>query len=431
VKGITDGDLKARPIKTVAVLGGGLMGSGIATATLVAGMDVVLKEVNQKFLDAGIGRIQSNLQTMAKKGRIPEAAAKAAAGRLRGTLSYDSFDSVDLVIEAAIENLKIKQQIFADLERACRKDAILSTNTSTINIELVGAKTQAADRIIGAHFFSPAHLMPLLEIVRSDKTSPQVVLDVMKYGQRIKKTCVVVGNCTGFCVNRVFAPYTQAACILLDAGMDPYLIDKAIAGFGMPMGPFRLSDLVGADIGFHVGKNFLDEKPEQFYPAAIFKLMVEQNILGEKTPSGGFYSFEKNKRAGTPNPKIKPLIEEARKQAKVPPADQLGLSPKEVADFIMFPVINEACRVVEEGFVDKPSDCDISAVLGMGFPAWRGGPLKHGDAVGAKTVLAKLQKWEAAFASSGHGGFFTPCKYLKDRAAAGVELCATEERSKL
>jgi len=423
VKGITDGQLKARPMNTVAVLGGGLMGSGIATACLTVGIKVILKEVNDKFLQAGIQRIEGNLKAAVRKKLLTEAKAADARGRLTGTLTYNGFDSVDLVIEAAIENVKIKQQIFADLEKACRKDAILATNTSTIDIELVAAKTDAQDRMIGAHFFSPAHIMPLLEIVRSKQTSPQVVLDVMKFGARIGKTCVVVGNCTGFAVNRVFFPYNQAACLLVDIGFDPYTVDKVIAGFGMPLGPFRLSDLVGADIGLHVGSNFLEEWPDRTYKAYIFKLMNDHKLLGEKT-GAGFYTFEKDKRRGTPNPAVAPLIEESRKQSGLPTAQELGLGPKDIADFIFFPVINEACRIAEEGIVDKPSDLDISTVLGMGFPAPRGGPMLYGDLVGAKHVVARLQEWEKKFAPVGLAGFFAPSAYLKERAASGTPLTA-------
>lgn len=428
VAGVTDQGRKARSLNTVAVLGGGLMGSGIATACIVVGINVMLKEINDKFLQAGIGRIEANLKALVRKKKLTAESSAAARKLLCGTVTYDSFQKVDLVVEAAVENLKIKQQIFADLEKACRKDAILATNTSTINIELVAAKTNAQDRMIGAHFFSPAHLMPLLEIVRSKQTSPQVVLDVMKWGARIKKTCVVVGNCTGFAVNRVFFPYNQAACILVDLGMDPYMIDKVVTGFGMPLGPFRLSDLVGADIGLHVGSNFLEEWPDRSYQAYIFKLMNDHNLLGEKTGMG-FYTFETDKRKGTPNPKVAPLIEESRKHAGLPSFKELGIGPKDITDFIFFPVINEACRIVEEGIVDKPSDLDISTVLGMGFPPPRGGPLLYGDIVGASRVVERLQEWEQQFSSSGLSGFFSPCKYLKERAAAGQQLTAGQGAS--
>jgi enoyl-CoA hydratase/3-hydroxyacyl-CoA dehydrogenase len=276
-------------------------------------MDVLVKEINQKFLDGGLERIKANLGSSVKKGKITAQQAEAVMRRVTGTLTYDDFRSVDIVIEAAIEDIKLKQQIFADLEKACKAQAILSSNTSTIDIEVVGGKTHALDRIIGAHFFSPAHIMPLLEIVRTPKTDPQVVLDLLEMATKIKKTPVVVGNCTGFAVNRVFFPYTQAACMLVDLGLNPYLVDKAIAGFGMPMGPFRLSDLVGADIGLHVGKNFADSFPARVYPASVILLLNREKKLGEKTGSG-FYTYDK-KRKASPNPELAPLVEEARRNA--------------------------------------------------------------------------------------------------------------------
>lgn len=295
-------------------------------------------------------RIKSNLSSRVRKGKMTEAAAAAAMSRVTGTLSYDTFSSVDMVIEAAIEDIGLKQRIFADLVAACSSTAILSTNTSTIDIELVGAKVpQALDRIVGAHFFSPAHIMPLLEIVRTPKTSPQVVLDTLEFGGAIKKTPVVVGNCTGFAVNRVFFPYTQAACLLLDLGMDPYKVDKAIAGFGMPMGPFRLSDLVGADIGLHVGKNFLDSFPERCYPARVILMLNERKRLGEKT-GAGFYKYDA-KRKASPDPELMPIVEESRKGAGL--AEKMGGPPKmsaqDIVEFIFFPVVNEGCRVIAEG----------------------------------------------------------------------------------
>ena len=351
VKGVTDVGLKPRSIKKVAVIGGGLMGSGIATACILAGLEVILKEVNEKFLNAGLDRIRSNLASSVKKGRMSEVAAEKTLKLVKGSLEYDDFGSVDMVIEAVIEDIPLKQRIFADLVKVCRPDAILSTNTSTIDIELVGAKVpQALDRILGAHFFSPAHIMPLFEIIRTRATSAQVLVDTLHFSSMIKKTPVVVGNCTGFAVNRVFFPYTQAACLLVDMGLDPYKIDKIIAGFGMPMGPFRLSDLVGADVGLHVGKNFLDSFPERCYPARVIALLNEHKRLGEKT-GAGFYKYDA-KRKAAPDASLAAIVEESRKLAgleKVTEGQVPKMSAQDIVEFIFFPVINEGCRVIDEG----------------------------------------------------------------------------------
>ncbi|CAL5226791.1 g9652 [Coccomyxa viridis] len=424
VKGITDAGLKPRKMKKIAVLGGGLMGSGIATASALAGMDVIIKEVNDKFLQSGLGRVKSNLASSVKRGKMTKEAADAVAARVKGTLDYSDFGSVDMVVEAVLEDVGLKQRIFADLEKACRPDCILSSNTSTIDISVIGQKTRAADRIVGAHFFSPAHIMPLLEIVRTDKTSPQVVLDTLEYGSAIKKTPVVVGNCTGFAVNRVFFPYTQAACLLVDLGLDPYKIDKAIlGGFGMPMGPFRLSDLVGADVGLHVGKNFLESFPERTYSAKLIVKLNEAKRLGEKTGSG-FYQYDA-KRKAKPDPALAPIVEASRKEAGLfkggkPPA----FSPQDIIEFIFFPVVNEGCRVIAEGIVDKPADLDVATVLAMGFPPYRGGLIKWADLVGVKHVAQRLNQWAQQFESAGLAGFFKPCKYLQDAADSGSQLSA-------
>merc|ERR1719473_529286 len=269
IRGVTDSGLKPRPMRCVAVIGGGLMGSGIATACVLNGIEVIIKEINQKFLDAGLGRVSANLMSSVKKGRMTKQKYDECMGRLSGALTYDNFGKVDMVVEAVLEDIGLKQRIFADLEKACRPDCILSTNTSTIDISVVAAKTRAADRIVGAHFFSPAHVMKLLEIVRTDDTSSQVVLDTLAFGKQIKKVPVVVGNCCGFAVNRVFFPYTMAACLLVDLGLDPYKIDAAIKAFGMPMGPLRLADLVGIQVGVHVGAQFVDNFPDRTYATPL------------------------------------------------------------------------------------------------------------------------------------------------------------------
>eukprot|EP00878_Enallax_costatus_P013083 GHUV01013671.1.p1 GENE.GHUV01013671.1~~GHUV01013671.1.p1 ORF type:complete len:534 (+),score=173.53 GHUV01013671.1:1005-2606(+) len=427
VSGVTDAGLKPRKIKRVAVLGGGLMGSGIATALLLANVDVVLKEVNQQFLDGGMSRIRSNLASRVKKGRMSQQAADAAMAKVKGVLDYSDFGNVDMVIEAVIEDIGLKQRIFADLESACPPHAILATNTSTIDIDLVGAKLKPAtrERLLGAHFFSPAHVMPLLEIVRTKNTNKQVLLDTLELSTVIKKTPVVVGNCTGFAVNRVFFPYTMAACLLMDCGVNPYQVDAAIAGgFGMPMGPFRLSDLVGADIGLHVGKNFVDSFPERVYVSQIFPLLVEAKRLGEKSGSG-FYKFDAKRRA-SPDPSVEQFIRQSVGKAglleKVFGGKPPKLTQQEMIEFLFFPVVNEGCRVVDEGIVDKAADLDVATVMAMGFPPYRGGLIFWADLVGAKNIVAKLNKLADQFRSAGLAGFFEPCEYLKAAAASGRRL---------
>ncbi|XP_024381161.1 glyoxysomal fatty acid beta-oxidation multifunctional protein MFP-a [Physcomitrium patens] len=418
VPGIAELGLKPRKIQNVAVVGGGLMGSGIVTALVLSGYSVILKEINDKFLQAGLGRVKANLQSRVKKGKMSQEKFEKTLSLVKGVLTYDVFKSVDMVIEAVIENIDLKQSIFVDLEKNCKNDCILATNTSTIDLNLVGAKTRSQDRLIGAHFFSPAHIMPLLEIVRTDKTSPQAIVDLMALGKAIKKTPVLVGNCTGFAVNRVFFPYTMAAMMLSDLGVDIYRIDNAIKSWGMPMGPFRLTDLVGFGVGAAVGAQFVKAFPDRVYVSKLLPRMLEAQRLGEQNRKG-FYVYDE-KRKARPAPEIKEIIKESQAESGIMPNGKpLAMTDKDIVEMIMFPVVNEACRVLAEKIVVQASDLDIASVLGMGFPPYRGGIVCWADIVGAKYICSRLDTWARAY-----GGFFKPCAFLEERAASGVRLSA-------
>lgn len=424
VPGVTDRGLKPRHVKKVAILGGGLMGSGIATALIVSNYPVILKEVNENFLQAGIGRVKANLQSRVKKGRMTQEKFEKTFSLLKGSLDYESFRDVDMVIEAVIENVSLKQQIFADLEKYCPPHCILASNTSTIDLNLIGQKTKSSDRIVGAHFFSPAHVMPLLEIVRTEKTSPQVIVDLLDIGKKIRKTPVVVGNCTGFAVNRMFFPYTQAAVLLAERGTDIYQIDRAITKFGMPMGPFRLCDLVGFGVGVATGKQYIEHFPERVYKSMLLSLMIEDKRVGEATRKG-FYIYN-DRRKASPDPEVKNYIEKARSMSGVTVDPKLTkMSDKEIIEMIFFPVVNEACRVYAEGIAVKAADLDIAGVMGMGFPAYRGGVMFWADSIGSKYICSRLEEW-----SNKYGGFFKPCAYLADKAARGALLSAPLDQGK-
>ncbi|RZC50988.1 hypothetical protein C5167_019414 [Papaver somniferum] len=418
VPGITDRRLTPRKIKKVAILGGGLMGSGIATALILSNYPVILKEVNENFLQSGIGRVKANLQSRVKKGKMTQEKFEKTFSLLKGSLGYESFKDVDMVIEAVIENVSLKQQIFADLEKHCPPHCILASNTSTIDLDLIGEKTRSQDRIVGAHFFSPAHVMPLLEIVRTKKTSPQVLVDLLDIGKNIKKTPVVVGNCTGFAVNRMFFPYSQAAILLVEHGTDVYKIDRAVSKFGMPMGPFRMIDLVGFGVAIATGTQFVLNFPERSYKSMLIPIMQEDKRSGETTRKG-FYAYD-NKRKASPDPEIAKYIEKARSMsdAKVDPK-LMKSSDKDIIEMIFFPVVNEACRVLHEGIAVKASDLDIAAVMGMGFPPYRGGIMFWADSLGSKYICSRLEEWTKMY-----GDFFKPSAYLAERAAKGAKLSA-------
>lgn len=424
VPGATDLGLMPRKVTKVAILGGGLMGSGIATAMILSNYPVILKEVNEKFLNAGIDRIKANLQSRVRKGKMTEERYEKAMSLVTGVLDYERFKDVDLVIEAVIENVKLKQQIFSDLEKYCPSHCVLATNTSTIDLNLIGEKTRSKDRIVGAHFFSPAHVMPLLEIVRTQHTSPQVVVDLLDVGKKIKKTPIVVGNCTGFAVNRMFFPYTQSALLFVDLGMDVYKIDRACTKFGMPMGPFRLADLVGFGVAAATGMQYLENFPERVYKSMLIPLMMEDKRTGEASRKG-FYKYE-DKRKATPDPEIMKYIEKSRSMAGVTPDTELmKLSEKDIVEMVFFPVINEACRVLDEGIAVKASDLDIASIFGMGFPPYRGGIMFWADSIGAKYIHDKLEVWAKRYSD-----IFKPCSYLAERAANGVPLSAPAKQVK-
>ncbi|CAN6456522.1 unnamed protein product [Victoria cruziana] len=424
IPGVTDLGLKPRKMQKVAVIGGGLMGSGIATALIVSGVHVILKEINADYLKQGINRISDNLQGHVRKGIVPKAKFHEIMSLVKGVLDYSEFKDVDMVIEAVIEKVPLKQSIFNDLEKACPPHCILATNTSTIDLNVVGTRTHSQDRIIGAHFFSPAHVMPLLEIVRTEKTSPQAILDLMTLGKAIKKVPVVVGNCTGFAVNRTFFPYTDGAHLLVNLGVDVFRIDRAISDFGMPMGPFQLQDLAGYDVALAVAVEFSAAFSDRKFDSPLVKIMVENGRYGKKN-GRGYYLYEKGSKP-KPDPNVLPIIEECRKRTNVMPSGKpISVSDQEIVEMILFPVVNEACRVLDEGVVVRASDLDIASVLGMSFPSYRGGIIFWADTVGAGYIYSRLKKWAELY-----GPFYKPSAFLEQRAAKGLPLSSPSAAGK-
>eukprot|EP00262_Sarcandra_glabra_P015136 TRINITY_DN459_c1_g1_i1.p1 TRINITY_DN459_c1_g1~~TRINITY_DN459_c1_g1_i1.p1 ORF type:complete len:726 (+),score=149.29 TRINITY_DN459_c1_g1_i1:112-2289(+) len=416
VPNVTDVGLKPRLVKKVAVIGGGLMGSGIATVLILSNIAVVLKEINSNYLQKGIQTIAANLRGLVTKGKMTQDKMNNALSLLKGVLDYSEFKDVDMVIEAVIEKVPLKQSIFSELEKVCPPHCILATNTSTIDLNIIGESTRSQDRIVGAHFFSPAHVMPLLEIVRTEKTSPQVILDLMTVGKAIKKVPVVVGNCTGFAVNRTFFPYTQGAHLLANLGVDIFRIDRVISNFGMPMGPFQLQDLAGYGVALAVGKEFASVFPDRTVWSPLIELMVESGRNG-KNNGKGYYIYEEGSKP-KPDRNVQPIIEESIRRTKIMPAGKpISVSDQELLEMILFPVVNEACHVMDEGVVVRASDLDIASVLGMSFPSYRGGIVFWADSIGSSYIYKRLKKWAEAY-----GGFFEPSSFLKERAMKGMPL---------
>ncbi|KAL2631673.1 hypothetical protein R1flu_016359 [Riccia fluitans] len=430
VPGVTDTGLKPRQIRSVAIVGGGLMGSGIATAVALQQIPVLIKETDTDALKRALNTVKVNLENRAKKGALTQQKLQSAISLVRGTLDYKDFGNVDLVVEAAFESIPLKQQIFEDLERYCKPDCILATNTSLIDIDLVGAKTRCQERLAGTHFFSPAHIMPLLELVRTEKTSPQVQLDLINFAKVIRKVPLTVNSSIGFAVNRAFFSYGSSANFLaIQLGVDPYRIDRILKNFGMPVGPFRLADMTGQQISLATNKLLRETFPHRTLKMSLSDLMVEKNRLGEKTGKG-VYNYKPGTRKEEPAPELSDLLAEARKRAGLG-ADwrEVSISDEEVLEMVLFPVVNEACRVLEEKVVLRSSDLDLASILGMGFPKYRGGIIFWGDSIGAGHIHSQLSKWFNLYKSNGIGDFYKPSPSLERSASSKRKLASIVEVS--
>ncbi|PHU08101.1 Glyoxysomal fatty acid beta-oxidation multifunctional protein MFP-a [Capsicum chinense] len=423
VPNVTDIGLKPRPIKKVAIIGGGLMGSGIATSLVLSNIFVIVKEINHEYLQKGLKTVEANIRGLVARKKLQQDKANKAFSMLKGALDYSEFKDVDMVIEAVIENIPLKQQIFADLEKVCPPHCILASNTSTIDLNIIGQKTRSQDRIIGAHFFSPAHVMPLLEIVRTTKTSAQTILDLMAVGKTIKKVPVVVGNCTGFAVNRTFFPYAQSAHFLVNLGVDVYRIDAQITSFGLPIGPFQLQDLAGYGVAVAVGKEYLSAFSDRVFTSPLLDLLIKSGRNG-KNNGKGYYIYRKGEKP-KPDPTVLPIIEESRRLTNIMPGGKpISITDQEIVEMILFPVVNEACRVLDDGIVVRAADLDVASVLGMSFPSYRGGIVFWADTVGAGHIYKSLRKWSELY-----GNFFKPSKFLEERATKGIPLSAPASTS--
>ncbi|XVF49170.1 hypothetical protein PTKIN_Ptkin03bG0247000 [Pterospermum kingtungense] len=416
VPNITDAGLKPRHIRKVAIIGGGIMGSGIATALILSNISVFLKEIDSEYLLKAMKTIEANIHGLVTGGKVTQDNARKALSMLKGVSDYTEFKEVDLVIEAVIEDVPLKQNIFSELEKVCSSCCILATNTSTIDLNVVGEKTKSQDRIIGAHFFSPAHIMPLLEIVRTEKTSPQVILDLLTLGKIIKKVPIVVGNCAGFAVNRTFFPYMEGAQLLVHLGVDLFRIDRVIRNFGFPLGPFRLMDLGGYRLGKQAGKEYENAFPDRIFRCPLGELLLKYGRNGKRNGKG-FYMYEKGSRP-KPDPSVLPIIEESRQLMNIMPGGKpISVTDEEIIEMLFFPAINEACRVMDEGVVARASDLDVASVLGMSFPSYRGGIMFWADTVGSNHIYVCLKRW-----SEMYGNFFKPSRLLEERAMKGMPL---------
>ena len=383
-------DTPLRAIRKVGVIGAGTMGGGITMNFLNAGIPVVLLEMKQEALDKGLGTIRKNYENSAKKGKLTAEQVEQRMALITPTLEYKPFSDVDLVIEAVFENMDVKEQVFRQLDEVCKPGAILASNTSYLNIDRIATFTKRPADVLGLHFFSPANVMRLLEIVRGAQTAPDVLATCVELARKIRKVAVVAGVCDGFIGNRMIARYGAAAQGLINAGALPQQVDGALQKFGLAMGPFRMGDLAGLDIGWATRKRRAAEAGVTMKPIVADKL-CEAGRFGQKT-GAGWYRYEAGKRDPIPDPVTEQMIVEYRAANGITPRP---ISDEEIVERCIYALVNEGARILEEGIAARAGDIDLVYLNGYGFPAHRGGPMLYADIVGLPNVVRSLRRFAA------------------------------------
>jgi 3-hydroxyacyl-CoA dehydrogenase len=393
-------DTQTIPVGKVGVIGAGTMGGGIAMNFLNAGIPVTIVETKQDALDRGLATIRRNYENTAKRGRLTTADVEKRMGMLKGTLALEDLADRDLVVEAVFENMDIKKEVFGKLDRIVKQGAILATNTSYLNVDEIASATKRPESVIGWHFFSPANVMRLLELVRGDKTSKPVIATSMQMARKIGKIAALVGVCPGFVGNRMLAQRQREAQKLILEGAMPWDVDRVLYDFGFPMGPFAMSDLAGLDIGW---------SKEKSTSSTMREILCEMDRRGQKN-GAGFYDYDAERNA-TPSPVVEKLILEFAAKKGV---NRRTISDEEILERCVYPMINEGGKILEEGKAIRSSDIDIVWINGYGWPVYRGGPMFYGDTIGLDKVLAKMKQFEGQM-----GAEFAPSKLLEKLAGEG------------
>ena len=374
-------------VRHAAVLGCGTMGTGIAMCFANAGIPVIVTESEQGMLDRGMKMIRKNYASTVSKGRMTEEEAEARLALIEPTLEFERVSAADVVIEAVFEEMELKKKIFTRLDGLCKADAILATNTSSLDVNTIAAVTGRPEQVVGTHFFSPANVMRLVEIVRGDHTSPEVLATTLTLSKQLGKVGVVVGVCDSFAANRMLYPYSRQAQFLIEEGAFPEQVDKVIYDFGFPMGPFALSDLAGIDVGWRVRQHREPSRPKHLRYSEIADRLYEMGRYGQKTRKG-WYNYEEGSRIPTPDPEVVDLVVRTSRELKI---DRREISDEEILQRCIYPLINEGARILEEGIVQRASDLDIVWLYGFGFPRYRGGPMFYADSVGLRHVYEVMQ----------------------------------------
>ncbi|NVI06766.1 3-hydroxyacyl-CoA dehydrogenase NAD-binding domain-containing protein [Paraburkholderia youngii] len=382
-------DAKPRALEAIGVIGGGTMGAGITVALLDAGLPVTMIERDEASLARGRAHIDKVYDGLIAKGRLTAEKKAATMARWSGSTSYDALAHVDLVIEAVFEDLDVKKAVFAELDRVCKPGAVLATNTSYLDIEAIAASISRPADVIGLHFFSPANIMKLLEVVVPKQVSADVVATAFELAKKLRKTPVRAGVCDGFIGNRLLAVYRAAADALMEDGASPYQIDAAVRAFGLPMGPFQVVDLAGGDIGWAARKRRAATRDPNARYVQIADRLCECGWFGQKT-GRGFYLYPEGSRGGMPDPEVEAIIDAERKRAGVTPR---SFTDEQIMRRYMAAMINEGANVVHEGIALRPLDVDVTLLYGYGFPRYRGGPMKYADSVGLATILADIREY--------------------------------------
>ncbi len=400
-----------RAIRSVGVIGAGTMGGGIAMNFLNAGLPVTLVELNQSALDKGLATVRANYASTVKKGRLTEADLEQRLGLLKTSVGYGDLKSADLIIEAVFEDLAVKEGVFRELDRIAKPGAILATNTSTLDVNRIAAATKRPADVVGLHFFSPANVMRLLEVVRADATAKDVLASVMQLAKKIRKLAVVSGVCDGFIGNRMLHQYSAQAGFLLEEGCLPAQVDRAIERFGFAMGPFRVGDLAGNDIGWAVRKRrYAEGRP--FNGSKIADRLCEMGRFGQKT-GAGWYDYRAGDRTPHPNDTVNEMIVRYSAELGI---QRRKIDDEEIIGRLIYALVNEGARILEERIAQRASDIDLVYLNGYGFPAWRGGPMFYADTVGLLNVLAAIRR----FARGRNPQSWTVAPLLEQLAASGA-----------
>ena len=403
-------DTPTRPIKSVAIIGAGTMGGGIAMNFLNAGLPVTLLETRQDALDKGLATIRRNYENTMKKGKLTQEKFDQRLALVKGTLSYEEIGQADLVIEAVFEDMAVKETVFKKLDEVMKPGAILASNTSTLDVDKIAAFTKRPQDVIGTHFFSPANVMKLLEIVRGKETAKDVLATTLALSKKIKKTGVVSGVCDGFIGNRMIEQYSRQAGFLLEQGCLPEQVDKAIEKFGFAMGPFRMGDLAGNDIGWYIRKRRYVEKPEVSYSKTA-DLLCELGRFGQKT-GAGWYDYKPGDRKAYPSTIVNDMIVQHSADLGI---TRQKISDTEIVERLVYAMVNEAALILEEGIATRASDIDMVYLTGYGFPLFRGGPMFYADTVGLPNVVMAMEK----YARGPHGEAWKIAPLLARLAAEG------------